>query len=214
MKLVLVAVVALLIGYGYANLSTPKPVVVATATQVRTPLPVVTQTVLDVHAIDFQTEHRPLILAIACRNTPSQCSLQNGVPDWTAPAYGCDWNYSTTKAGCVPDQPGDYDCPDLHAMGLWEIRVLGDDWMLLDEDEDGLGCEIDREAVDAEAARCDSLYEPERTTCFDVLKEYNDVLEYEEYEPDYPDDDHQSDRDQGDYDEPDPLENYHGDLRD
>jgi hypothetical protein len=169
MRLVIVVVVALLAVVGYANRSEPKPVVSATATQSRTPLRVVTPPLIDVHAIDFQTERRPLILAIACGNTPSQCSLQNGVPDWTTPAYGCDWNYATTRRGCVPDQPGDYDCPDLRALGLSDIRVIGDDWMLLDEDGDGFGCEFD---PDAEAAFCESLYEPERTTCLDELRTY------------------------------------------
>jgi hypothetical protein len=204
MRPIVVVVVALLAVFGYANRPQPAPVVVATAMQARTPLRVVTPTVFDVHAIDLETERRPLILEMACKNTPSQCSLQDGVPDWTTPAYGCEWNYATKRTGCVPDEQGDFDCPDLHAMGLSDIRVIGDDWMLLDEDGDGFGCEFDPRA---EAARCDSLYEPERTACFDDLGYY---LE-KEHEHDF--DDQYDDRDRDDepdldapaYDEPYPL---------
>jgi hypothetical protein len=121
---------------------------------------------------------------IDCMRTPSQCSLHDGVADWTSPAYGCDWNYATTRAGCVPAEQGDYDCPDLHAMGLWDIRVIGEDWMLLDEDGDGVGCELTLDALEAEAARCKSLYEPERAACFDILEEQFTIYEELNREPD------------------------------
>jgi hypothetical protein len=77
----------------------------------------------------------------SCMDTPSQCHLEVGVPDWTTPAYGCDWNYGTQLSGCVSDGQGDYDCDALYAMDLARIHVMGDDWMALDEDEDGIGCE-------------------------------------------------------------------------
>jgi hypothetical protein len=103
-----------------------------------------------------------------CMSTPSQCSLHDGVADWTSPAYGCDWNYATTRTGCVPAEQGDYDCFDLRAMGLKDIRVIGDDWMLLDEDGDGFGCEF----IATETAYCESLAETERTACLDDLDAY------------------------------------------
>ena len=101
------------------------------------PLSVVTPTV----ASTEQGEGPPIMLASDCMTTPSQCSLQDGVPDWTTPAYGCDWNYGTSREGCVPDQQGDFDCDALYAMDLARIHVIGDDWMLLDDDGDGIGCE-------------------------------------------------------------------------
>jgi hypothetical protein len=55
-------------------------------------------------------------------------------------------------------------------MGLRNIRIVGDDWMLLDEDGDGVGCDV-RTPFDrlAEEAGCESLYQPERTACRDEL---------------------------------------------
>jgi hypothetical protein len=63
----------------------------------------------------------------------------------------CDPNYATTYAGCVPGDR-DYDCPELHAMGIGDIPVVGSDWQRLDgyydyyqgywvSYPDGLGCE-------------------------------------------------------------------------
>ncbi len=69
----------------------------------------------------------------------------------TARAQGCDPNYASTSAGCVPGDR-DYDCPELHAMGLGDIPVVGTDWQHLDgyynyngsyweSYPDGLACE-------------------------------------------------------------------------
>jgi hypothetical protein len=40
----------------------------------------------------------------------------------------------------VPDGP-DLDCPDIRAMGLAPVDVIGRDEYRLDGDHDGLGCE-------------------------------------------------------------------------
>lgn len=142
---------------------------------------------------------------IACMNAPSQCSLRDGIADWTSPAYGCDWNYATTRTACVPDQQGDLDCLDLRAMGLRDILVIGDDRMLLDEDADGLACEFSHAT---ETAYCDSLSEAERTACLADLDAYMEYLA--SYEPDDRYDDDLYDDDQGardeQYDEPYPDE--------
>jgi hypothetical protein len=69
----------------------------------------------------------------------------------TAQTY-CDANYGLTATGqCVPGDR-DYDCPELHAMGIGDIPVIGSDWQRLDgyynynlgyweSYPDGLGCE-------------------------------------------------------------------------
>jgi hypothetical protein len=44
---------------------------------------------------------------------------------------GCDPNYTPVAAGCVPSDR-DYDCPELHAMGLGDIPVIGTDWQRRD----------------------------------------------------------------------------------
>jgi hypothetical protein len=78
----------------------------------------------------------------ACAESPAECSFDaTGQVQWGSPAYGCDWNYATQPAGCVPYDQGDYDCPDLAALGLRTIQVIGEDWMQLDVDGDGIGCE-------------------------------------------------------------------------
>ena len=80
--------------------------------------------------------------------------------------YLCDDNYGDAlTGGCVPDGSGrimpgiendidgrDYDCDELHAIGIGDIPVIGTDWMLLDgyqdfttgewiSPPDGLACE-------------------------------------------------------------------------
>jgi hypothetical protein len=67
-------------------------------------------------------------------------------------ADGCDANYGEAlSGGCVPADR-DYDCGELHALGIGDIPVIGDDWMRLDGYQDyatgewvylpdGLGCE-------------------------------------------------------------------------
>src|SRR4051794_37401919 len=66
-------------------------------------------------------------------------------------AQSCDPNYGPTPGGCVPGDR-DYDCPELHAMGIGDVPVLGTDWQHLDgyynyttgvweTYPDGLGCE-------------------------------------------------------------------------
>jgi hypothetical protein len=48
----------------------------------------------------------------------------------------CDPNYSP----CIPGNR-DYDCPELRALGLAPVIVIGADWQRLDRDRDGYGCE-------------------------------------------------------------------------
>jgi micrococcal nuclease len=50
----------------------------------------------------------------------------------------CDPNYS---GGCVPPYPPDVDCPDIRALGIAPVRVIGTDVHQLDRDGDGWGCE-------------------------------------------------------------------------
>jgi len=52
------------------------------------------------------------------------------------PAGNCHPSYDS----CVPDGP-DLDCPDVRAMGLAPVDVIGPDEYRLDGDHDGLGCE-------------------------------------------------------------------------
>jgi hypothetical protein len=77
--------------------------------------------------------------------------LVGGALPATVAAQSCDPNYGATYAGCVPEDR-DYDCPELHAMGLGDIPVIGSDWQRLDgyldfatgqwvSYPDGLGCE-------------------------------------------------------------------------
>jgi hypothetical protein len=56
--------------------------------------------------------------------------------------YVCDPNYDHAQSGgCVPADR-DYDCWELRSWGIANIGVIGEDWMLLDEDFDGVGCEV------------------------------------------------------------------------
>jgi hypothetical protein len=63
----------------------------------------------------------------------------------------CDQNYVPTPNGCVLSDR-DYDCPELHLMGIGDILVIGTDWQRLDglfdyergywiSYPDGVGCE-------------------------------------------------------------------------
>jgi micrococcal nuclease len=52
------------------------------------------------------------------------------------PAANCHPSYDP----CVPNGP-DLDCPDIRAMGLAPVDVIGPDEYRLDGDHDGLGCE-------------------------------------------------------------------------
>ena len=52
------------------------------------------------------------------------------------PASKCHPSYDP----CLPDGP-DLDCPDIRAMGLAPVDVIGPDEYRLDGDHDGLGCE-------------------------------------------------------------------------
>jgi hypothetical protein len=57
--------------------------------------------------------------------------------------YPCDVNYGNARSGgCVPDNR-DYDCPELRSWGIVNIPVTGNDWMLLDDNHDGMGCEVE-----------------------------------------------------------------------
>jgi hypothetical protein len=56
--------------------------------------------------------------------------------------YPCDPNYENARSGgCVPDNH-DYDCPELRSWGIANIPVSGRDWMFLDDDGNGIGCEV------------------------------------------------------------------------
>ena len=88
-------------------------------------------------------------LAGNCRRS-SHLSVGSDGSATTARTY-CDPNYDATSAGCVPGDR-DYDCPELHAMGIGDIPVIGSDWQRLDGYQDlstgewlsypdGLGCE-------------------------------------------------------------------------
>src|SRR5215204_4582607 len=77
--------------------------------------------------------------------------LLGGALPATVSAQSCDPNYGATYAGCVPGDR-DYDCWELHAMGIGDIPVVGYDWQRLDgyynyyegyweSYPDGLGCE-------------------------------------------------------------------------
>ena len=53
-----------------------------------------------------------------------------------AGAYPCDENYGPpASGGCVPADR-DYDCRELHEMGIGDIPVIGADWMRLDGYQD------------------------------------------------------------------------------
>lgn len=65
--------------------------------------------------------------------------------------YTCDTNYRGAQSGgCVPADR-DYDCTELRSWGIVNIPVMPPipgakhqrgDWMLLDDDGDGVGCEV------------------------------------------------------------------------
>ena len=50
---------------------------------------------------------------------------------------GCDPNYSE----CVPLTNGDLDCPDIRAIGIAPVKIIGVDTHRLDQNKDGYGCE-------------------------------------------------------------------------
>ena len=52
-------------------------------------------------------------------------------------ASNCDPNYSP----CIPTSAYDLDCPDVYALGLSSIRVIGVDVHKFDRDRDGIACE-------------------------------------------------------------------------
>jgi hypothetical protein len=67
-------------------------------------------------------------------------------------AQYCDPNYGLTATGQCVAGDRDYDCPELHAMGIGDIPVIGYDWQRLDGYQDfstgewlsypdGVGCE-------------------------------------------------------------------------
>lgn len=49
----------------------------------------------------------------------------------------CDPNYNP----CIPISVTDLDCPDLYALGISSIRVVGSDIHKFDRDRDGVACE-------------------------------------------------------------------------
>jgi endonuclease YncB( thermonuclease family) len=49
----------------------------------------------------------------------------------------CDPNYSP----CIPISATDLNCPDLYALGISSIRVIGADVHEFDRDRDGIACE-------------------------------------------------------------------------
>ena len=59
------------------------------------------------------------------------------------PAYAPDWIPNAQGQGllfCVPVSSTDLDCQSINYVN---IVVVGVDWMHLDEDGDGIGCELD-----------------------------------------------------------------------
>jgi hypothetical protein len=70
----------------------------------------------------------------------------------TTAQTSCDPNYGRTSTGQCVLGDRDYDCPELHVMGIGDIPVIGSDWQRLDgyldfatgqwiSYPDGLGCE-------------------------------------------------------------------------
>jgi hypothetical protein len=57
------------------------------------------------------------------------------VPDKGSAGRNCHPSYS---GACVPSVPGDLDCDHLNGP----VRVIGPDVFNLDEDHDGLACEV------------------------------------------------------------------------
>lgn len=56
-------------------------------------------------------------------------------------SYECDPNYGDAESGgCVPGDRA-YDCVELRSWGIASIPIVGEDWMVLDDDGDGRGCE-------------------------------------------------------------------------
>ena len=49
----------------------------------------------------------------------------------------CDPNYSP----CIPISAKDLNCPDLYALGISSVKVIGQDFHELDRDRDGMACE-------------------------------------------------------------------------
>ena len=93
---------------------------------------------------------RGVLSALAGITVGLAFTLGSGSSPTTAQVH-CDLNYGTTDAGCVPGDR-DYDCPELHAMGIGDIPVIDYDWQRLDGYQDfrtgewlsypdGLGCE-------------------------------------------------------------------------
>ena len=93
---------------------------------------------------------RRLALACVCGGMSAIGGLGASEVPTGAQAH-CDPNYAPTAAGYVPGDR-DYDCPELHAMGLGDIPVIGNDWQRLDgyydynmgvweSYADGLACE-------------------------------------------------------------------------
>jgi micrococcal nuclease len=64
---------------------------------------------------------------------PTIVAFAEPIPE---PASDCHPSYDP----CVPDGP-DLDCPDIRAMGLAPVDVIGPDEYRLDGDHDGRGCE-------------------------------------------------------------------------
>jgi hypothetical protein len=56
--------------------------------------------------------------------------------------YDCDIHYGNAlSGGCVPHNR-DFDCPELRSWGIVNLPVIGEDWMLLEDNHDGMGCEV------------------------------------------------------------------------
>jgi hypothetical protein len=91
------------------------------------------------------------IVSLACGVVVGASVLASGADRNAAAQAYCDPNYGMTPGGCVPGDR-DYDCPELHNMGIGDIPVVGSDWQRLDgyynfdlgyweSYPDGLGCE-------------------------------------------------------------------------
>jgi hypothetical protein len=88
--------------------------------------------------------------------------------------YVCDLNYDDAQSGgCVPADR-DYECWELQSWGIANIPLIGEDWMLLDDDGNGVGCEVIGTAQEAQSslpsdARDTSLAEPAEPACSTAL---------------------------------------------
>lgn len=78
----------------------------------------------------------PTILPLVPTIPPRVPPAATAKPAASPPAAGCHPSYDP----CLPIE-ADLDCPDVRALGLAPVRVLGSDPYRLDGNHDGVGCE-------------------------------------------------------------------------